>query len=144
MRDEHGNGGRDFISVYHTDRVTPYIHAMMNHVSQFMKIHGSIVPFMQQGLEKLNDTITKNFFRATSHHGEDALRQLMEKQNRLEYLCDGGAKKVKLFEIKCSNCTSTGHNRLTCLKPCKDCLAPYAQHLITEDGKKIAACQKEN
>ena len=32
--------GRDFISVYTSASVTPYIHAMMNHVSEFMKIHG--------------------------------------------------------------------------------------------------------
>ena len=34
--------GRNLIDVYHTDKVTPYIHAMMNHVSEFMRIHGSM------------------------------------------------------------------------------------------------------
>ena len=42
----------NFIDVYHNDNVTPYIHAMMQHVGQFMTIHGSILPFTQQGLEK--------------------------------------------------------------------------------------------
>jgi len=59
----------------------------------------------------------------TSHHG-DALRQLVEKQNRLEYLSDKGAKRAKIFEIKCSNCNTCGHSRLSCLKPSKDCFAP--------------------
>ena len=71
---------RDFIDVYHNDNVTPYIHAMMQHVSQLMMIHGSI-PFTQQGLEKHNDNITKNFFRSSCLHGELALQQLVEKQN---------------------------------------------------------------
>lgn len=49
---------RDFIDVYHNDNVTPYIHAMMQNVSQFMTIHGSILSFTQQGLEKHNDNTT--------------------------------------------------------------------------------------
>ena len=54
--------GRNFLCVYQSKDVTPYIHALMNHVGQFMQIHGSILPFTQQGLEKLNDVVTKNFF----------------------------------------------------------------------------------
>lgn len=57
--------GRDFIRVYQTKNVTPYIHALMNHVGQFMRIHGCILAFTQQGLEKLNDIMTKNF---SGHH----------------------------------------------------------------------------
>ena len=41
-----------FVYVYHRDNGTPYIHAMANHVSEFMQIHGSVLPFMQQVLEK--------------------------------------------------------------------------------------------
>lgn len=41
--------------------MTPYIHAFMNHVGEFMTIHGSILPFNQQALEKENDVITKIF-----------------------------------------------------------------------------------
>ena len=37
--------GSLFIQTYHSSNVTPYIHAMMNHVPEFMSIHGSIVPF---------------------------------------------------------------------------------------------------
>ena len=67
--------GRDFVGVYHSDNVTPYIHAMMYHVGEFMRIHGSIIPFTQQGLEKHNDIMTKTiFFRASSHRGVEALR----------------------------------------------------------------------
>jgi len=69
-----------------------------------MKIHRSIVAFTQQGLEKLNDSITKNFFQSTSHCG-DALRELVNKQNRLEYLSNRGAKKPNMFESSAPTAT---------------------------------------
>ena len=31
-----------------------------------MRIHGSILPFTQQGLEKFNDVVTKQYIRAAS------------------------------------------------------------------------------
>ncbi len=96
--------GRDFVAVYQSDRVTPYIHAMMNHVHEFMRVYGSILPFTQQGLEKLNHNVTKTYFRSSCHHGEAALQQLIEKQNRLEHLSNLGAKRKKSFEMTCSNC----------------------------------------
>lgn len=68
-----------FIKTYQTGNVTPYIHALMNHVSEFMRLHGSILQFTQHGLEKHNDIVTKDYFRCTSHHGESALLQIMQK-----------------------------------------------------------------
>lgn len=56
-----------FIDIYHTRHITPYIHAMKYHVGEFLRLHGAILPFTQQGLEKYNDVITKNFFRASCH-----------------------------------------------------------------------------
>ena len=40
--------GEDFVNVYQGHNITPYIHAFMNHVGEFMAIHGSILPFNQQ------------------------------------------------------------------------------------------------
>lgn len=105
--------GRLFIQTYHDNNVTPYIHALMNHVSEFMKLHGSILPFTQQALEKYNDITTKDFFRSTNHKGEAALQQIMEKQNRLEYLRDQGSCPKKAFRVQCSICKVAGHNKLT-------------------------------
>ena len=42
----------NFVAVYQRKHITPYIHALMNHVGEFMKLHGSIIPFTQQGPEK--------------------------------------------------------------------------------------------
>ena len=117
----------------------------MNHVGEFMKIHGSIVPFTQQGLEKKNDVITKSYFRASNHQGDTALRQILEKQNRIEHLESIGVKKVKVFDISCSNCGNEGHNRLTCPQPCKKCgHSSYYSHLVMLENKKVALCEKEN
>lgn len=87
--------GESFVEVYQQKHVTPYIHALMNHVGEFMQIHGSILPFTQQGLEKKNDVITKSYFRFTCHQGETALRQILEKQNRIEHLESSGVKKSR-------------------------------------------------
>ena len=138
--------GRDFVGVYHSHNVTPYIHAMMYHVGEFMRIHGSIIPFTQQGLEKHNDIMTKIYFRASSHRGVEALRQIIEKRNRIEYFVDNGSKRVKKHNIVCSNCRSAGHNRLTCQNPCNLCGETYALHLIEieHSGAKVPFCDVEN
>ena len=40
-----------FLSIYQTKNVTPYIHLMVAHLPEFLRIHGPISPFTQQGLE---------------------------------------------------------------------------------------------
>ena len=68
-----------FLSMYQTKHVTPYMHALVWHVPEFLRLFGSICPFTQQGLEKLNDKTTKDFFRSTNQRGVDALFQLVQK-----------------------------------------------------------------
>ena len=49
-----------FVSIYPTKYVTPYMHCtfMMHHISELMSLHGSILSFTQQGMEKYNDVTT--------------------------------------------------------------------------------------
>ena len=70
-----------FLSLYQTKHVTPYMHALTWHVPEFIELYGKISIFTQQGLEKLNDKTTKNFFRSTNQRGLDSLKQLVLKQN---------------------------------------------------------------
>ncbi len=137
---------RKFIQIYQARNVTPYIHAMFNHVGQFMRIHGSILPFTQQGLEKLNDVMSKHYFRATSHQNEKALLQMIQKQNRLEHLQDSGARQGKHHEIACSNCKEIGHNKLTCNQKCGQCgYELFSAHLVElPNGSRVPQCQQEN
>ena len=79
------NWVRDFTDVYHGDKVTPYMHSMMFHVPEFFQLHGSLLPFTQQGLEKY-DCMTKIYFRSTSHRGKEALKQNKIASNILEML----------------------------------------------------------
>ena len=71
-----------FTSVYHKSQETPYIHLFVNHLHEFIEIHGDVNSYSQQGLEKLNDITTSQFFRSTNKKG--SLKQILEKRNRLE------------------------------------------------------------
>ncbi len=84
----------------------------VSHVPEFPEIYGSLSPFSQQGLEKLNDDI-KDYFRSTNHRDHEALTQLLFKLNRVEDVQKFGRTK----EIhSCSGCKGRGHNIRTCNK----------------------------
>ena len=72
-----------FLSVYQAKHVTPYIHILVSHIPEFLSLYGPISPFSQQGLEKFNDDITKDYFRSMNHRDGEALK-LLFKLNRLE------------------------------------------------------------
>ncbi len=97
---------------YQTKHITPYAHAMAMHV-QFIDLHGNVSKFSEQGLEKLNDLTTKHYLRGTNHRETEALQQLIEKRNRLEYLECTGHQRIKR-KLTCSICGKEGHNKRTC------------------------------
>lgn len=83
------------------------------HVHEFITLHGNLVSFSQQGLEKLNDFSTKQFQLASSHRNIEALQQMLEKRNRIENLEDNGHQRIKQVQT-CSKCKKTGHNKRSC------------------------------
>ena len=88
--------------------------------------------------------MTKDYFRSTAHQGEQALAQIMQKQNRIEYLRDSDAKRSKHHEIKCTNCGTSGHNERSCVSECKHYeFVPFKNYLIILDGRKYPHCEKE-
>ena len=134
-----------FLTLYHTKHVTPYMHALVWHVPEFLSLYGTICPFTQQGLEKLNDKTTKDFFRSTNQRGIDALFQLVQKRNRMEHLEDMGFRR-QAYSQSCSNCLQKNHNIKTCIVECdtcqhKPCCSP--DHLKKVGGKWIKVCRND-
>ena len=99
-----------FLEVYQTKNFTPYMHTLVFYVPEFIELHGSLAPYSQQGLEWLNDNITKSYFRSPNHR-QDALKTLLMKLNRLEELqAEERHKQVH----HCKGCNDSGHNLRTC------------------------------
>ena len=89
------------------------MHVLAYHFPEVMRFHGNPSFFCQQGLEKLNDFVTKWYFRSTNF-GKSALAQIMQKQGRLRLL-ETKCRRSPKWNVKCSLCkTKDGHNRLTC------------------------------
>ena len=101
-----------YCNVYLAKDITPYMHVLAFHIPEVMRLYGNPTYFCQQGLEKLNDLVTKWYFRATNF-GKTALKQIMLKQNRLRHL-ETKCKRAPRWVVKCSSCHQDGHNKATC------------------------------
>ena len=55
-----------YFACFERSSVTPYLHIFVAHLHEFKQINGTINNFNMQGLEKLNDMTTNQFFRATN------------------------------------------------------------------------------
>ena len=71
-----------FIEIYQVSKITPYIHMLSFHVPELYEKYGPLNYFSGQGLEKLNDLTTVQFFRNTNKK-ESFLKQLLERDFRL-------------------------------------------------------------
>ena len=89
------------------------MYAFAMHMAEFIYLNGSIVKFIQQGLEKLNDITTKHFQHATNHQEIQSLRQILEKRLRIETLEERGYQRTKRVQT-CSICKQVGHNKRSC------------------------------
>ena len=105
---------KTYTEVYQRKDITPYMHVLMNHIPEALKIHGCIAKFSQQSLEKLNDITTCWFFRSTNHRGTSALKQIMLKQHRMRLLRTKCQRQS--VASRCSRCKQRGHNKRTCLQ----------------------------
>lgn len=74
-----------FIDCYFEQHITPYMHAFVYHVPEFMRVYKNLDLFNLQGLEKLNDISTLIYHRSTNKkNNKNFLKQMFEKQNRME------------------------------------------------------------
>jgi len=51
-----------FLYLCQKSDATPYMHAFVMQISQFMRMYKNLTFFIQQGLEKYNDECSKDFF----------------------------------------------------------------------------------
>ena len=72
-----------FLSIFHTNQVTPYIHLFVAHLADFISSFGDVDIFNIQGLEKLNDFTSQQYFRATNKHFFSTY-QMISYRNRVE------------------------------------------------------------
>ena len=86
-----------FTSVYQTKNVTQYMHALVAHLPTYIKDHGNICMFSQQGHEKLNDDIKDYFISTNNKSSEDSLRPILFKPNRLEHLTSASKPSTHMF-----------------------------------------------
>ncbi len=96
--------------------VTPYMHILSYHVAESVRLNGNLSLFTIQGMEKLNDNVSRWYFRSTSFGRETALKQVMQKQNRIAYLANSNSKRKLKFNWKCKKCGECGHSTKRCSK----------------------------
>lgn len=84
MKQDTVNWIEKFKLAYNEEHITPYMHAFVHHFHQFIDLHGDINMYNEQGIEKLNDLTTSQFYRNTNK--KKFIRQLINLRNRLEIL----------------------------------------------------------
>jgi len=74
-----------FTEIYHTSKITPYIHFLSFHLHEQYEKYGNLNYFSAQGLEKLNDFSTYQFFSSTNKN-KNFIKQMLEKDFRIALL----------------------------------------------------------
>lgn len=75
----------EFSGLYHNEEITPYIHFFCFHLPEQYEKFGNLNYFTTQGLEKLNDFSTHQFFSSTNKK-ESFIKQMLEKDFRIALL----------------------------------------------------------
>ncbi|CAF1198948.1 unnamed protein product, partial [Didymodactylos carnosus] len=71
--------GQNFIDLFGYEMVTPYVHVFAAHLPEFYHKWMNLNTFSLEGVEKLNDLITSDYFRATNKK-ESFLQQILRKR----------------------------------------------------------------
>lgn len=87
FKDHARKWARFFREVHHDEDVTPYIHALVYHVPQFLEKCGGLSIFNCQPVEKKNHQQSRMFHQGTQKRGRKSsyTKQVMEKENRKIY-----------------------------------------------------------
>lgn len=104
MRSDFIEWYESLISVCTPKIATPYMHLFVVHSANLIERFGSINIFNAQGLEKLNDMTTTEYYRGTNHrNGVESLSQIMRRSKRRLYRAHKGIKLPRKPK-KCGKC----------------------------------------
>ena len=73
-----------FLNVFNAKQVTPYAHLFVGHLADFIRIFGDVDIYNIQGLEKLNDFTTQQYYRGSNKKTASTYQMLCHRI-RLEY-----------------------------------------------------------
>jgi hypothetical protein len=99
-----------YVSVYTQTNVTPYIHMFNYHLMDQYKKYGNINFFNTQGIEKLNDISTQDFFKATNK--KEYCAQILQRYLRLDFLDSILKFKPKRKYTRLSNLDNSSNSNL--------------------------------
>lgn len=77
--------------------ITPYIHIMVQHLPEFISTYKNLNLFSTQALEKSHNSTKINLMRQTNKKTNEFIKQLLEKENRMEFYNLNGTT-TELFE----------------------------------------------
>ena len=71
------------------------MHSLYAHVPEFLKLYQNLAYYTQQGMEKYNNSASKDFSRSSNDREVSALKQLFLKKHRIQLLEATGLERVK-------------------------------------------------
>lgn len=94
-----------YLQVTFNKPITPYVHAFVFHVPEFIDKFNYLNLSSTQSLEQLNSVTKGHYFRQTNRHIKNFafLKQLLEKQNRMEFIYLKGTMNELYEKIKKTN-----------------------------------------
>jgi hypothetical protein len=77
---------KNFLTVYSSEEITPYMHIFVCHIHDFNRNFIDIHKYNMEGVEKANHNYIQTYFASTNKNVEDYkfIRQMIQKRNRIE------------------------------------------------------------
>jgi len=75
-----------YIILTNDNLITPYVHIFVNHVPELIRLYKNLNIFSMQSLEYLNSRTKLHYFRNTNKQTKSVTTQLLQKQNRMEFI----------------------------------------------------------
>ena len=90
---------KSYLKVTQNKPLTPYVHSLVFHVPEFIEKFHHLNLYTTQSLEQLNSVTKTHYFTQTNRRLKDLafLKQLLEKQNRMEFIYLKGTM-IELYE----------------------------------------------